>query len=63
MGNHAWMEKLEGHPFHEEFGKKSLTPWITLESNKVAGQVRTAGGNDNSAGNYTFVAVHEAGYV
>ena len=54
------MEKLEGHPFHEEFGKAKLSPWVTLEGNKQAGQVRTAGG---AAGNYTFVAVHEAGYV
>ncbi|KIJ55250.1 hypothetical protein M422DRAFT_23858 [Sphaerobolus stellatus SS14] len=60
IGNHNWMEKLDGHPFHEEFGKAKLSSWVTLEGNKEAGQVRSAG---PAAGNYTYVAVKEAGHM
>ncbi|KIJ55246.1 hypothetical protein M422DRAFT_23855 [Sphaerobolus stellatus SS14] len=60
IGNHNWMEKLDGHIFHEEFGKAKLSSWVTLEGNKEAGQVRSAG---PAGGNYTYVAVKEAGHM
>lgn len=62
MGNEAWVAKLE-HKFHEEFSKTPSSPWVTLDSGKVAGEVRSAGGDGFTAGNVTFVNVYEAGYV
>ena len=38
-------------------------PWVTTESGVLAGTVRTAGGDGETAGNVTFVTVHEAGCV
>jgi len=60
LGNHRWMEKLEGHPFQDEFRKAPIVPWLTLDANKPAGHVHAAG---PGAGNYTFVAVSEAGHM
>lgn len=62
MGNEAWVAKLE-HRFHEEFSRSRSLPWITLESGKIAGEVRSAGGDGFTAGNVTFINVYEAGYV
>jgi cathepsin A (carboxypeptidase C) len=62
QGNEAWVEKLE-HKFHEEFVKSVPTKWTTLESGRVAGEVRSAGGNGFTAGNVTFVQVFEAGHM
>ena len=36
-------------------------PWITEDSQEVVGTVRSAGGKGFTAGNVTFVVVHEAG--
>ena len=55
------MEKLEGHPFAEEFGSAGLVPWQTLNTGKVAGMVKSAGGGGFTAGNFTYVVIHEAG--
>jgi len=60
MGEEEWMEKLDGHSFHGEFKLASPSPWITLNSGKNAGYVRSAG---PGAGNYTYVAVFEAGHM
>jgi hypothetical protein len=49
--------------FKDEFALAPLTPWVTLKSGKVAGEVRSAGGAGFSAGNVTFVAVNKAGCV
>lgn len=54
------MEKLE-NPFQEEFNQNGLVPWQVLKSGKIAGKVKAAGGGGFSAGNYTYVVVHEAG--
>ncbi|KAI0688122.1 carboxypeptidase C [Cytidiella melzeri] len=62
MGNEAWVEKLE-HKFHSEFVKSVSTKWTTLGSGRVAGEVRSAGGNGFTAGNVTFVQVYEAGHM
>lgn len=56
------MVKLE-HKFHEEFSGNAPAPWVTLGSGRVAGRVRSAGGNGFTAGNVTFVEVFDAGYV
>ena len=55
------MEKLES-VFHEEFLVARPIPWITENSQKVVGTVRSAGAHGFTAGNVTFVVVHEAGY-
>lgn len=62
IGEEAWVSKLE-HKFHEEFEKTPSSPWITLNSGKVAGEVRSAGGEGFTAGNVTFINVYEAGCV
>src|ERR1700728_4593690 len=62
QGNERWVEALE-HDFHEEFAAAKPEPWFTIESDKIAGTVRTAGGNGNTAGNVTYVTVYEAGSV
>ena len=36
---------------------------MTLSSGRIAGEVRSAGGDGFTAGNVTFVQVYEAGYV
>lgn len=56
------MTKLE-HKFHDDFVKSKSLPWMTLGSGKIAGEVRSAGGDGFTAGNVTFVQVYEAGYV
>lgn len=56
------MIKLD-NPFHAEFSKANNTHWVTLDSGKVAGEVRAAGGAGLGAGNYTYVEVYEAGLV
>jgi cathepsin A (carboxypeptidase C) len=62
QGNERWLEALEDD-FHKEFVAAKPMPWITFESGKLAGTVRTAGGGGYTAGNVTFVTVHEAGLV
>jgi carboxypeptidase C (cathepsin A) len=63
MGNHDWVEKLDGHPFVKEYANATLVPWRTHNTGKVAGMVRTAGGAGRTAGNLTYVVVHEAGHM
>jgi cathepsin A (carboxypeptidase C) len=60
MGNERWVSKFD-NVFHEEFASSKPTPWTIKHSDRVAGTVRTAGGNGHSAGNVTFVVVHESG--
>lgn len=54
------MTKLE-HKFHEQFESSTPMKWTTLGSGRVAGEVRTAGGDGFTAGNVTFVQIYEAG--
>lgn len=54
------MTKLE-NKFHDEFAESASTPWVTLDSGRQAGTVRSAGGDGFTAGNVTFVQVYEAG--
>ncbi|KAF7795558.1 hypothetical protein EIP86_006720 [Pleurotus ostreatoroseus] len=62
IGNEAWVEKLE-HKFHNDFVKSKSLPWMTLSSGRIAGEVRSAGGDGFTAGNVTFVQVYEAGHM
>jgi cathepsin A (carboxypeptidase C) len=47
--------------FADEFGSVMRENWVV--GNRTAGYVRTAGGDGKTAGNQTFIAVYEAGYV
>lgn len=60
IGNERWLENLES-VFQEEFLAVKPIPWITEDSQQVVGTVRSAGGDGFTAGNVTFVVVHEAG--
>jgi cathepsin A (carboxypeptidase C) len=60
MGNGRWVSKFD-NVFHEEFASSKPIPWIPGNSGRTAGTVRTAGGNGFTAGNVTFLTVHEAG--
>ncbi|KAI0066410.1 serine carboxypeptidase [Artomyces pyxidatus] len=62
VGNERWVEQLE-HKFHEEFAASVSEFWVTAESGRVAGEVRSAGGGGFGAGNVTFVQVYEAGHM
>ncbi|KAH8115994.1 serine carboxypeptidase [Phellopilus nigrolimitatus] len=62
IGNEAWVAALDTN-FREEFTAAEALPWVTLASGKIAGSVRTAGANEFTAGNVTFVTVHEAGHM
>jgi cathepsin A (carboxypeptidase C) len=60
MGNERWLEKLES-VFREDFLAAKPIPWITEDSQEIAGTARSVGGDGFTAGNITFVVVHEAG--
>lgn len=60
IGNLEWMEKLE-QPFQDEFNAAALVPWKALTTGKIAGKVKSAGGGGFTAGNFTYVVIHEAG--
>ncbi|KAI0924127.1 hypothetical protein AcW1_006330 [Taiwanofungus camphoratus] len=62
IGNERWVEQLETS-FHKEFAATKPVPWVTMETGLMAGMVRSAGGNGLTAGNITFVAVHDAGHM
>jgi len=62
IGNERWLEALD-HDFHREFSTAKTEPWVTIESGKVAGTVRSAGGKGKTTGNVTFVTVYEAGHM
>ena len=61
IGNLQWMELLTDHPFAEEFNEAALKPWQTLNTFEIAGKVKSAGGGEFGAGNFTYVVIHEAG--
>ncbi|GBE90094.1 Carboxypeptidase Y homolog A [Sparassis crispa] len=62
IGNERWVEQLESK-FRDEFASAQSVPWTVTETGKIGGLVRSAGGHGASAGNVTFVAVHEAGHM
>ncbi|EJD54383.1 peptidase S10, serine carboxypeptidase [Auricularia subglabra TFB-10046 SS5] len=63
IGNERWMERLEGHALADDFARAVKKPWSPLSSGKVAGKVRASGGAHGSAGNFTFLEIHEAGHM
>ncbi|KLO10066.1 serine carboxypeptidase [Schizopora paradoxa] len=62
IGNERWVVDFE-NVFHDEFVKAKPKPWITLQEKVTFGTVRSAGGGGLTAGNVTFVTVHEAGHM
>lgn len=60
IGNERWVNELETQ-FKDEYQKSKALPWVTIVGGKVAGEVRTAGGDGETSGNVTFVNVHNAG--
>ncbi|KIO24205.1 hypothetical protein M407DRAFT_77252 [Tulasnella calospora MUT 4182] len=62
IGNLEWMEALD-NVFADEFRSAALVPWQTLNTGKIAGKVKSAGGGGFTAGNFTYVVVHEAGHM
>ncbi|KAG8904827.1 hypothetical protein FRB99_001083 [Tulasnella sp. 403] len=62
IGNLQWMERLD-NLFAEEFQRTALKPWRTHATGKVVGEVKSAGGHGSTAGNYTYVVIHEAGHM
>ena len=62
QGNSRWVEALETK-FSAEYQKAKTLPWVSLESGRIAGNVRSAGNGAFGAGNVTFVEVFEAGHM
>jgi len=62
MGNERWLGELDTQ-FLEEFKQTKSTPWFASGSERIAGEVRSAGGGGSSAGNVTFVNIFEAGHM
>ncbi|KAI6162649.1 peptidase S10 serine carboxypeptidase [Pisolithus thermaeus] len=62
QGEERWLEVLHTD-FLDEFLDAPTEVWITSTSKKLAGTVRSAGGNGSQAGNITFVTVLEAGHM
>jgi cathepsin A (carboxypeptidase C) len=54
------MEALDSQ-FQSEFLQAASEPMVLASSGKPTGRVRTAGSDGETAGNYTFVEVFEAG--
>lgn len=47
--------------YHGQFLQIDPEPWRVLTSGRLAGEVRSAGDDDYTAGNVTFVQIYEAG--
>ena len=62
QGNERWVDQLPTR-FLAEFQDAKPIPWVTTYNGRVAGEVRSAGGQGFTAGNVTFVNVYEAGYA
>ncbi|TFK34920.1 carboxypeptidase C [Crucibulum laeve] len=62
MGNERWIGQLETK-FSKEFSAAKAVPWVTTETGRTAGEVRSAGGDGFTAGNVTFVNIYEAGHM
>jgi cathepsin A (carboxypeptidase C) len=61
QGSEAYMETLET-PFSAEFRRAVPRNWTVPGLARVAGYVRSAGGDGQTAGLQTFVNVYEAGH-
>ena len=62
LGQSRWVERLPS-VFAGEYSQTPTVAWRVKSSGKVAGTVRTVGGSGTTAGNITFVTVHEAGHM
>jgi len=62
LGQEKWVADFD-NTFHSEFVTAVPTPWISSDTGKVVGEVRSAGGSVFTAGNLTLVTVYEAGHM
>lgn len=62
QGNERWVDQLQTQ-FSEEFKATKSSPWVLPKSGAQVGEVRSAGGGGLTAGNVTFVNIHNAGYA
>ncbi|KAG8915829.1 hypothetical protein FRC01_003494 [Tulasnella sp. 417] len=62
VGYLQWMTNLDS-VFREEFMVAPMLPWAITKNSTMAGEVKAAGGKTNSAGNFTYVSVFEAGHM
>ena len=62
LGQSRWLEKLPSI-FIREYAQTPTVAWRVKSSGEVAGTVRTVGRSGTTAGNITFVTVHEAGHM
>jgi hypothetical protein len=62
QGSEDWVSNMNSS-FHEEFVAAKPLEWKVPSSDRAAGYVRASGSARMTAGNQTFVALYEAGYV
>ncbi|KAG6329898.1 hypothetical protein ID866_9192 [Astraeus odoratus] len=62
MGEERWLEILDTK-FLDDFLDAPTELWTTMRSRKIAGTVRSAGGDESRAGNIAFVTVYDAGHM
>jgi len=62
MGNERWVDAMDSK-FATEFRNTKSTPWTPLDPSIAAGEIRSAGGGDKTAGNVTFLNIYEAGHM
>ena len=62
LGQSRWVEKLPSI-FRNEYAQALTLAWRAKSSGGVVGTVRTVGGGGETAGNITFVTIHEAGHM
>ena len=62
LGQSRWVERFPSI-FHKEYAQAPTRSWRVGSTRGVAGTVRTVGGDGTTAGNITFVTIHEAGHM
>ena len=62
LGQSRWVEQLPS-VFHKGYTQTPTITWRAESTGEVVGTVRTIGGDGTTAGNITFVTIHEAGHM
>lgn len=62
LGQSRWVENLPS-VFHKEYAQTPTLAWRIKSTGEVAGTVRAVGGDGTTAGNISFVTIHEAGHM
>ena len=62
LGQSRWVERFPSI-FLNEYTQTPTRSWRVGSTGEVAGTVRTVGGDGTTAGNITFVTIHEAGHM